>query len=54
VTASGGEFVSIGFGEALTDGNIVTGPAWTAHVAWLQQFLAVLGTKIVHEEHVSV
>jgi protease I len=27
----------------LTDGNFVTGPAWTAHVAWLQQFLKLLG-----------
>jgi protease I len=54
VTAAGGEHVSIGFEEAITDGNVVTGPAWTAHVAWLQQFLAVLGTKIVHEEHVAV
>jgi len=50
VTAAGGEFVDIGMEEAITDGNLVTGPVWTAHVAWLQQFLAVLGTKIVHEQ----
>jgi protease I len=50
VTAAGGEFVDIGLEEAITDGNLVTGPVWTAHVAWLQQFLAVLGTKIVHEQ----
>lgn len=43
VTLAGGEFVSLKFEEAVTDGNIVTGPAWTAHVAWLQQFLALLG-----------
>ncbi|MDQ3816684.1 MAG: DJ-1/PfpI family protein [Acidobacteriota bacterium] len=43
VTAAGGEFVSVGFEEAVTDGNMVTGPAWTAHVEWLRQFLAVLG-----------
>jgi protease I len=42
VTAAGGEFVNVGFEEAVTDGNIVTGPAWTAHVEWLRQFLAVL------------
>jgi protease I len=49
VTAAGGEFVSLDWGEAVTDRNLVTGPAWTAHVAWLQQFLAVLGTRFAHE-----
>jgi protease I len=43
VTAAGGEFVSLAFEDALTDGNYVTGPAWTAHVAWLKQFLTLLG-----------
>jgi protease I len=43
VTLAGGEFVSLDFTEAVTDGNFVTGPAWTAHVAWLKQFLALLG-----------
>lgn len=43
VTAAGGEFVSLPFEEAITDGNYVTGPAWTAHVAWLKQLLALLG-----------
>jgi protease I len=46
VTSAGGTFVKLGFEEAVTDGNLVTGPAWTAHVKWLRQFLAVLGTKI--------
>jgi len=46
VTSAGGTFVNLGFAEAVTDGNLVTGPAWTAHVEWLRQFLAVLGTKI--------
>jgi protease I len=46
VTSAGGTFVELGFEEAVTDGNLVTGPAWTAHVEWLRQFLAVLGTKI--------
>jgi protease I len=43
VVAAGGDFVNVSFEEAVTDGNLVTGPAWTAHVAWLRQFLAVLG-----------
>jgi len=42
VTLAGAEFVSLDFTEAVTDGNLVTGPAWTAHVAWLRQFLALL------------
>ena len=46
VTMAGGTFVNVGFEEAMTDGNLVTGPAWTAHVEWLRQFLAVLGTSI--------
>jgi protease I len=28
--------------EAVTDGNLVTAPAWPAHPAWLKQFLAIL------------
>lgn len=46
VTIGGGTFVSLELTEAVTDGNLVTGPAWTAHVEWLRQFLAILGTKI--------
>lgn len=43
VTMAGGEYVNLPFEGALTDGNYVTGPAWTAHVAWLKQFLVLLG-----------
>lgn len=50
VTAAGGKFVAVGLEEAVTDGNLVTGPAWTAHVKWIQQFLAMLGTTIVTEK----
>ena len=53
VSAAGGEFVPLGLPEAITDRNLVTGPAWTCHVEWLRQFLAVLGTKIVHDEQVA-
>jgi protease I len=34
--------------QAVTDGNLVTAPAWPAHPAWLAQFLTVLGTRITH------
>ena len=42
VTASGGTFPDIAVPEAVTDGNLVTAPAWPAHPAWLRQFLAIL------------
>jgi len=49
VTIAGGEFVNVAFDEAITDGNLVTGPAWTAHVEWLRQFLSVLGRGVQGE-----
>jgi len=38
----------------VTDGNLVTAPAWPAHPAWLGQFLAVLGTRIEHSAMAGV
>ncbi|PQJ34066.1 protease [Salinibacter sp. 10B] len=52
VEAAGGTFVEVDMSEAITDGNLVTGPAWPAHSAWLEQFLDVLGTRIEHEDPV--
>jgi protease I len=46
VAAAGGEYVPLQFHEAITDGNLVSGPAWTAHVEWLRQFLAVLEADV--------
>jgi protease I len=63
VSAAGGQYVSIKIDSAVTDGNLVTAPAWPAHVEWLRQFLVVLGTasitpgslpRIVTEETVKV
>jgi protease I len=48
VTAAGGIYSEIPVDQAMTDGNLVTAPAWPAHPAWLAQLLAVLGTKIEH------
>jgi len=48
VRLAGGTYAEIAIDQAHTDGNLVTAPAWPAHPAWLAQFLAVLGTKIVH------
>jgi protease I len=46
VTQAGGIYAEVAMTEAVVDGNLVTGPAWPAHPAWLAKFLGVLGTKI--------
>jgi len=48
VEAAGGTYVEVDVTEAVTDDNLVTGPAWPAHPAWLEQFLEVLGTNVEH------
>jgi protease I len=42
VELAGGTFVSLAMTDAVVDGNLVTGPAWPAHPAWLAKFLEVL------------
>lgn len=42
VTAAGGAFTDLKMDEAITDGQLVTGPAWPAHPAFLAQFAKVL------------
>ncbi|MCF1743156.1 DJ-1/PfpI family protein [Paradevosia shaoguanensis] len=49
VELAGGTYAEIAIDAAVTDGNLVTAPAWPAHPAWIGQFLAVLGTRIEHE-----
>lgn len=49
VRLAGGEYAEIPVTDAVTDGNLVSAPAWPAHPAWIAQFLAVLGTRIEHE-----
>jgi deglycase len=46
VDRAGGKFIEVGWDQAYVDGNLVTGPAWTAHPAWLAKFLGLLGTRI--------
>jgi protease I len=48
VELAGATFANIAVDSAVTDGNLVTAPAWPAHPAWIAQFLAVLGTRITH------
>jgi len=42
VELAGATFVSLAVTDAITDGKLVTAPAWPAHPAWLAQFLKVL------------
>ncbi len=46
VELAGGRYADIPVDQAVTDGKLVTAPAWPAHPQWMAQFLAVLGTKI--------
>ena len=39
---AGGTYVEVDITGAVVDGNLVTGPAWPAHPAWLAKFLEVL------------
>jgi protease I len=45
VESAGGKYAELEVYEAITDGNLVTAPAWPAHPAWLSQFMALLNTK---------
>jgi protease I len=42
VELAGGTYVTVNMTDAVVDGNLVTGPAWSAHPAWLARFLEVL------------
>lgn len=47
VEQAGGHYAEIDVSAAVTDGNLVTAPAWPAHPAWIAQFLTLLGTQVV-------
>ena len=46
VELAGGTYVEVEVTDAVTDGELVTAPAWPAHPTWLAQFLKVLGATI--------
>jgi protease I len=46
VELAGGIFVQVDFFDAVVDGKLVTGPAWTAHPIWLARFLEVLDAHL--------
>ncbi len=45
VTRAGGRYVDLPVEQAVTDGNLVTAPAWPAHPAWLSQFAKLLESR---------
>ncbi|MFT8419791.1 MAG: DJ-1/PfpI family protein [Acetobacter sp.] len=46
VELAGGIYADIAVTDAVTDGELVSAPAWPAHPAWLAQFLKVLGANV--------
>jgi protease I len=42
VEGAGGTYTKLAMDEAVTDGNLVSGPAWPAHPAFLAQFQQLL------------
>jgi protease I len=46
IELAGATFVSLEVTEAIADGNLVTGPAWPAHPAWLAKFIEVLSAHL--------
>ena len=46
IELAGGTFEMVDFFDAVVDGNLVTGPAWTAHPVWLACFLKVLSEHL--------
>ncbi|MCW9707619.1 DJ-1/PfpI family protein [Fodinibius salsisoli] len=50
VEMAGGRYKEVDPTEVVTDGNLVTSPAWPGHPKWLAAFLDVLGTQITHQD----
>jgi protease I len=48
IALAGATYADIPVDQAVTDGQLVTAPAWPAHPSWIAQFLTVLGTRIEH------
>ena len=46
IALAGGTFVKLDMTDAYVDGNLVTGPAWPAHPAWLAKFLQVVEAHV--------
>ncbi|MEQ1297302.1 DJ-1/PfpI family protein [Acinetobacter soli] len=46
VRLAGGTFADISVTDAVTDGHLITAPAWPAHPEWLAQFIKALGATV--------
>lgn len=46
VTIGGAEYMQIPVDKAMTEGNLVSAPAWPAHPDWIAQFMKLMGAKI--------
>jgi protease I len=46
VELAGGIYADIAIDAAVTDGNLVTAPAWPAHPAWLGQLMEQIGAPV--------
>jgi protease I len=51
VELAGGVYANIAIDAAVTDGNLITAPAWPAHPAWLGQFLLQIGVPVAQQKH---
>ena len=49
VELAGGVYTALEMTDAVVDGNLVTGPAWPAHPAWLAKFLTVLDRSLAEK-----
>jgi len=54
IILAGGNFADIAVTDAVTDGKLVTAPAWPAHPAWLAKFHAVMTSHIAESKLVQV
>lgn len=50
VRAAGGTYAELPMDGAITDGNLVSGPAWPAHPAFLAQFIQVVDAYILRSK----
>lgn len=46
VAEAGAHYEEIPVDRAVTEGNLVTAPAWPAHPDWIAQFVKLLGARI--------
>ncbi|CAP54715.1 Protease protein [Gluconacetobacter diazotrophicus PA1 5] len=46
IELAGGVYADIAIDDAVTDGLLVSAPAWPAHPRWLAQFITLLGVTV--------